>query len=367
MEIRSYTIKYTKQKSFQLRQRERELQEMLNRLDNRLCNLGLDSLDLDNYAKLKEEFENIYKVKGKRSIFRCKARWSEQGEKPTKYFLNPEKRNYNRKIIAELKVKDDKILVDENEILNRIQCFCEDLYTSKTLLNEDKFNEFVEKRNYNRKIIAELKVKDDKILVDENEILNRIQCFCEDLYTSKTLLNEDKFNEFVEDLNIPQLTDEQRESIDHQVTKEECKEVLKSFSSNKNPGCDGFTKEFYDIFFETVGDDLVNSYSAAFKAGELSISQKRGVITLIPKDDEYIIIILENWRPITLLNMDEKIIAKIIAKRIETLLPVLIHEDQTGFVKERFIGENVRLSNDVISGQLQQLWYIGSHRLHEGL
>ena len=294
MEIRSYTIKYTKQKSFQLRQRERELQETLKRLDNRLCNLGLDSLDLDNYAKLKEELENIYKVKGERSIFRCKARWREQGEKPTKYFLN------------------------------------------------------LEKRNYNRKIIAELKVEDDKILVDEKEILNRIQCFYEDLYTSKTLLNEDKFNQFVEDLNIPQLTDEQRESIEHQVTKEECKEVLKSFSSNKTPGCDGFTKEFYDIFFETVGDDLVNSYSAAFKAGELSISQKRGVITLIPKDDEYLLI-LENWRPITLLNMDYKVIAKIIAKRIETLLPVLIHEDQTGFVKERFIGENVRLINDVMN------------------
>ena len=157
-------------------------------------------------------------------------------------------------------------------------------------------------------IIAERKVEHDKILVNEKEILNRIQCFYEDLYTSKTLLNEDKFNEFVEDLNIPQLTDEQRESIEHQVTKEECKEVLKSFSSNKTPGCDGFTKEFYDIFFETVGDYLVNSYRAAFEAGELSISQKRGVITLI----------LENWRPITLLNMDYKIIAKIIAKRIET-------------------------------------------------
>ena len=54
-------------------------------------------------------------------------------------------------------------------------------------------------------------------------------------------------------------------------------------------------------------------------------------------------------RPITLLNMDYKIIGKIVSKRIETFLPVLIHEDQTGFVKERFIGENVRLINDVMN------------------
>ena len=46
--------------------------------------------------------------------------------------------------------------------------------------------------------------------------------------------------------------------------------------------------------------------------------------------------------------MDYKIIAKVIATRIETLLPVLIHEDQTGFVKDRFIGENVRLIQDVM-------------------
>ena len=91
----------------------------------------------------------------------------------------------------------------------------------------------------------------------------------------------------------------------------------------------------------------MNSYNAAFNIGELSISQRRGVITLIPKGVEYLLT-LENWRPITLLNMDYKIIAKVIATRIETLLPVLIHEDQTGFVKDRFIGENVRLIQDVM-------------------
>ena len=293
MEIRSLTIKFSKQKNIRVRQREREVQESLNLLDNRLCDFGIDSIDLDNYTKLKEELEEIYKIKGERSIFRCKVRWNEQGEKPTKYFLN------------------------------------------------------FEKRNYNRKIIAELKVEDDKILVDEKEILNRIQLFYEKLYTSKDLLDEDKFNEFIEDLDIPRLTDEQRESVEHPVTTEECKEILKTFNSNKTPGCDEFTKEFYETFFDIIGEDLMNSYNAAFNIGELSISQRRGVITLIPKDDEYLLT-LENWRPITILNMDYKIIAKVIATRIETLLPVLIHEDRTGFVKDRFFGENVRLIQDVM-------------------
>ena len=81
--------------------------------------------------------------------------------------------------------------------------------------------------------------------------------------------------------------------------------------------------------------------------GELSISQRRGIITLTPKEDGSLLD-LSNWRPITLLNVDFKIAAKAIAKRFEPILPVLIHPDQTGFVKGRYIGENIRLINDIM-------------------
>ena len=56
--------------------------------------------------------------------------------------------------------------------------------------------------------------------------------------------------------------------------------------------------------------------------------------------------VLSNWRPITLLNVDYKILARAIAKRIEPKLPKLVHSDQTGFVKGRYIGRNRRLLND---------------------
>jgi len=57
---------------------------------------------------------------------------------------------------------------------------------------------------------------------------------------------------------------------------------------------------------------------------------------------------LKNWRPITLLNVDYKIASKVIAKRIEPILPSLIHLDQTGFMKGRYIGENIRLIANVM-------------------
>ena len=57
---------------------------------------------------------------------------------------------------------------------------------------------------------------------------------------------------------------------------------------------------------------------------------------------------LSNWRPITLLNVDLKIASKAIAKRIESTIPNLIHSKQTGFVKGRYIGENVRLVSEIM-------------------
>ena len=68
-------------------------------------------------------------------------------------------------------------------------------------------------------------------------------------------------------------------------------------------------------------------------------------ISLIRKDESNLTT-LSNLRPITLLNEDYKILAKVIAKRIESVLPKLIQSDQTGFIKGRFIGQNVRLLND---------------------
>jgi len=90
---------------------------------------------------------------------------------------------------------------------------------------------------------------------------------------------------------------------------------------------------------------LVNSLNAAFDIGEMSVSQRRGVITPLTKEDANLLF-LSNWRPITLLNVDYKIASKVIAKRIERVLPSLIHPDQTGLMKGRYIGQNIRLINE---------------------
>ena len=108
-----------------------------------------------------------------------------------------------------------------------------------------------------------------------------------------------------------------------------------------------FTVEFYTYFVDLLGNDLIASFNETQEKGELSISQRRGIITLIPKED-WSPLDLSDWRPISLLTVDLKIGSKAIAKRIEPTLPNLIHCDQTGFVKGRYIGENIRLISDIM-------------------
>ena len=117
------------------------------------------------------------------------------------------------------------------------------------------------------------------------------------------------FDEFIEDNEIPKLDNKEKNKLEGLFTLKECKKVLETLEDNKSPGEDGFTSEFDKHFFDLVGSDLINSLNQAFEVGELSISQRRGVITLIPKKDSDLLD-LQNWRPITLLNIDYKIASK---------------------------------------------------------
>ena len=125
----------------------------------------------------------------------------------------------------------------------------------------------------------------------------------------------------------------------------ECFAALKTFKKNRTPGNDGLTVEFYLAFSPLVGKCLVECLNFAHHHAELSTSLKQAMITLIEKKDKDKRL-LKNWRPISLINMDVKIVSKAMAMRLESILPFLVHHSQNAFIKGRSIFDAIRTIDD---------------------
>ena len=138
-----------------------------------------------------------------------------------------------------------------------------------------------------------------------------------------------KISSFLNNLDIPKLSEEQKTFCEGKISSEECFGLLDSFHHNKTPGNDAIPIEFYNKFWTTISDSFISCVNERFEKGEMSSSQKQAIITLIEKKGKDRSL-LENWRPISLVNVDTKIMTKASAWRIKKVLPDIIHENQTG-------------------------------------
>ena len=179
--------------------------------------------------------------------------------------------------------------------------------------------------------------------------MSECETFYRDIYSSKADRDNSRINDlFFGDASPNSLNLEEKEKCEGMFTKAECLQALKSMKSGKTPASDGLRVECYDVFWNEISDCLLNTINYSYTEGKFSISQRRGIFKLIPKKDAEPYF-AKNWPPITLLNSDYKIEAKAIANRLQKVLPKLINSDQTGFLKGRFIGENIRLIDGLIN------------------
>ena len=207
-------------------------------------------------------------------IIRTKANWIENGEKPSKYFCSLEKRNFVNKNIVKVVNDKNESVTNQEEILNEIKLFYQVLYHN----NDDKLEEV----------------------------------------SLSTLLNEN---------TVPKLSDEQKQFLETHISSSEVHKSLKNLKNNKSPGTTGFPADFFKFFWNDIGAFLVRSFNCSIRKGELSTSQKLGIVSILPKGNkprEF----LKNWRPISLLNTTYKIFSGIIANRLKEVLDTLIHENQ---------------------------------------
>ena len=166
--------------------------------------------------------------------------------------------------------------------------FSKKLQTPRFFLN-------LEKKRGNQNQIRKL-IIDEKEIDGDVEILKKIESFYETLLKSLSV-----------SITTPSLNNDQINLCEKDLSETDLYNAMKNMQNNKSPGNDGLTKEFYEGFWDEMKELLIASATEAKHRGELSISQRQAIIKLIEKKDRdkrYI----KNWRPISLLNVDTKII-----------------------------------------------------------
>ena len=132
---------------------------------------------------------------------------------------------------------------------------------------------------------------------------------------------------FLEKFNLPRLNQGDIETMNNPSTSTEIEAVIKNLPQNKSPGPDGFTGEFYQTFREELMPILLKFFQKTAEEGTLSKSFYKATIILIPKPDKDNTQ-KENYRPISLMNTDAKILNKILTNRIQQHIKKLIHHNQ---------------------------------------
>ena len=152
---------------------------------------------------------------------------------------------------------------------------------------------------------------------------------------------------FLEKYNLPKLNEEEAEHLNRPITAEEIEAVIKKLPTHKSPRQNGFTREVYKAFKEEVTPIFHRLLKKNQNDGRLPNSFYEASITLIPKPDKDTSK-KENFRQISLMNFDAKILNNILANHIQQYIKKIIHHDQVGFIPGMQGWYNIRKSINII-------------------
>jgi exonuclease III len=263
----------------------------IKRLETELESLKQnDSSSTERIENISHQINNFYANQAHAAKIRSKSKYIQENEKSTAFFLNLEKRNGKQKLWSKIKTESGEVKVGIENILKEQTRYYKKLYTSENI----------------------------------------------DLHSAAYLLS-----------NIEnKLSNENMSILETNITPSELEKAIFEFKISKSPGEDGIPAEWYQHFWYLVKHKFHDLVNEILDSNTLSQSQYKGLISLIYKNGEREN--LKNWRPITLLNVDYKILTKCLSNRLKPYLPKIIHPDQKGYVDGRNINEANRFIQDII-------------------
>ena len=183
----------------------------------------------------------------------------------------------------------------------------------------------------------------------KQEILKTIHDFYQDLYTSEGI-DAEQMRENIKTIT-QKLTSEENDVLNGPIMTEEVRRAIKEMKKGKSPGNDGLTAEFYQTFGDVLEDELTELLNNIMFSGELPKSQRQATLKLIFKKGDHRL--LKNWRPVSLLNVDYKILSKIMTFRLSKFMEKITPREQKCGVKGRQMGDIIR-NIDVICEEMNE-------------
>lgn len=195
----------------------------------------------------------------------------------------------------------------------------------------------------NDRAIHKIKSLSGSILTSPKDINDRFRQFYKSLFTSEANSVEGIMQSFLDKYNLPALNQADRNTLEADITCEELLSTISSMKNGKSPGPDRLGDEIYKKFGGLLTPHLRKMHIESFDEGILPQTLTEATITLLPKKGKD----LEKvgcYRHISLLNSDQKILAKTLARRLGAFMCKLVHPEQTGVIPQRMSSHNFKAS-----------------------
>lgn len=195
--------------------------------------------------------------------------------------------------------------------------------------------------SYQSNYITQLRTDEDQILTSPDDVANTLLQYYTRLYETRHPPEPQTLHDYLQGIAMVWIDNADREFIAAPIDAEEVKLAINALACGKAPGSDGLTADFYKAYQNLLAPQLIVAYAEALESGSLPPTMREAIVTLLlkpGKDPQR----CQSYRPLSLLNHDYKILAKILAARFALLVDTILCPYQAGFIPGRSTTLNIR-------------------------